>query len=121
MSNTVSNSIDHEAPWRNTVSAGGLYFSYRSLNFNPQLSKLAKLSSYKISPFRVKAISGGQLIVGGFGDVQQVKIRSSLFQTNPLVALKKLRPAGDRNQRIRVMAVCIPCASTHDLLTLHSP
>lgn len=47
--------------------------------------------------------------MGGFGDVEQAKLRVSLFGKDPVVALKKLRPAGDRHQRIRVMAVRTTC------------
>lgn len=63
------------------------------------------MSSLRISRFRIKTISGPQVIVGGFGDVVQAKLRTSLFGPSLLVALKKLRPAGDREQRIRVIAV----------------
>lgn len=48
---------------------------------------------------------GGQVVVGGFGDVEQAKLRRLPFGWGPVVALKKLRPDGDRNRRIRVIAV----------------
>lgn len=70
-----------------------------------KLTKLSSLSSSKISKFRIKTITNGDLIVGGFGDVRQAKLRTSIFGSDPLVAIKTLRPAGDREQRIRVVAV----------------
>lgn len=50
-------------------------------------------------------ILGGEVFVGGFGDVRQAKLRTSLFGKDPIVALKTLRPTGNREQRIRVIAV----------------
>lgn len=63
------------------------------------------MSSLRISNFRIKTISGGEVFVGGFGDIQQAELRTSLFGSNPKIALKRLRPAGNREQRIRVVAV----------------
>lgn len=50
-------------------------------------------------------MTDGDLVVGGFGDVRQAKLRTSIFGSDPVVAIKTLRPAGDREQRIRVIAV----------------
>lgn len=47
----------------------------------------------------------GHVVVGGFGDVRQAQLRTTFFGPNLVVALKTLRPEGDRNQRIRVIAV----------------
>lgn len=69
-----------------------------------KMSTLDALSSLRISSFRIKRIPDGQVIVGGFGDVEQARLRT-LFGPEPVVALKRLRPAGDRGQRIRVIAV----------------
>lgn len=43
--------------------------------------------------------------MGGFGDVRQAKLRTALFWKDPIVALKTLRPTGNREQRIRILAV----------------
>lgn len=45
------------------------------------------------------------MIVGGFGDVEQAELRTSLFGPNATIALKRLRPEGDREKRIRIVAV----------------
>lgn len=46
------------------------------------------------------------MVVGGFGDVRQAVLRSSIFSSKgPLIAVKWFRPTGDRKQRIRVIAV----------------
>lgn len=66
---------------------------------------LASLSSLRISSFRIKTLSGGKVIVGGFGDIEQAELRTSLFGPNCKIALKRLRPSGNRQQRIRVAAV----------------
>lgn len=50
-------------------------------------------------------IPDGEVFVGGFGDVRQAKLRSSFFGSDPIVAIKMLRPVGNRQQRIRVIAV----------------
>lgn len=52
-------------------------------------------------------MADGQLIVGGFGDVEQAKLRTSFFGPDPMIALKRLRPSGNREQRIRVIAVSL--------------
>lgn len=70
------------------------------------MSTLASLSSLRLSWYRIKTISGAEVFVGGFGDVERAELRESLFfGSNSVVALKKLRPSGDRPQRIRVIAV----------------
>lgn len=50
-------------------------------------------------------IKGGDVIVGGYGDVRQAKLQTSFFGPDILVAIKVLRPTGNREQRIRVIAV----------------
>ncbi len=56
----------------------------------------------------------GEVIVGGFGDVRQAKLRTSLFGKDPVVALKDLRPTGNREQRIPVVAVS-GCSGPEDV------
>lgn len=48
---------------------------------------------------------GGVVKIGGFSDVEQAWLRTSLFGEGNTVALKKLRPSGDSRLRLRVMAV----------------
>lgn len=52
------------------------------------------MSPLRISPSRIKNVSGAPLIVGGFGDVQQAELRVSLFGSNTVIALKRLRLKG---------------------------
>lgn len=82
-----------------------------------QVAILASMSSLKIASYRIKRMSGADVIVGGFGDVEQAQLRESIFGANPIVALKRLRPTGDRNQRIRVVAVSVPLSGTLCTLT----
>lgn len=63
------------------------------------------MSSLKIPRLRIKTIAHAEIIVGGFGDVRQARLRTALFGNDAVVAVKMLRPAGDREQRIRVIAV----------------
>lgn len=98
--------IDYDALWHATVSAADRRSLAKRLSALPQLSTLSSLTSLKISPLRIKSMPGAQLIVGGFGDVEQAELRTSLFfGVNTVVALKKLRPTGHREQRMRVIAV----------------
>lgn len=70
-----------------------------------QVATLTSMSSLKIASYRIKRISGAEVFVGGFGDVEQAQLRESPFGASPVMALKRLRPTGDRAQRIRVIAV----------------
>lgn len=67
----------------------------------------------------------GIVIVGGFAEVEQAILRASRFsKSGPLVAVKKLRPTGNRQQRIRVVAVSIVgvhAATTTNLYSVSSP
>lgn len=77
------------------------------------MATLSSLSSLRLSWYQIKTISGAEIFVGGFGDVEKAELRESLFfGTNSVIALKKLRPSGDRAQRIRVIAVSASVAST---------
>lgn len=76
------------------------------------MSMLDSLSSLRISKFRLKTIADAEVIVGGFGDVRQAKLRTSLVGSDTVVALKKLRPEGNYMQRIRVVAVSMLAAQT---------
>lgn len=99
--------IDHEVLWQTTVNRIVFYSYPGCADVEAQLKILNSLNHMWISPLRVTNVPGS-LIVGGFGDVQQAKVRSSIiniFGDTTMVAIKKLRPAGDRNQRIRVIAV----------------
>lgn len=58
---------------------------------------------------------GAPLIVGGFGDVTQAKLRTSAFGKDSIVAVKRLRPEGDRNARIRILAVRRARAPKNDI------
>lgn len=70
-----------------------------------QVSTLGSLSSLRIRKFRFKTIPDAEVFVGGFGNVTQAKLRISLFGPDLVIAVKKLRPEGNRAQRIRVVAV----------------
>lgn len=49
------------------------------------------------------------MVVGGFGDVYIGRLRSFLSPGGIPVAVKRLRPSGDRQKRIRVVAVSTRC------------
>lgn len=57
-----------------------------------------------IDPLRIVFAAGSQLIVGGFGDVQKATLTSP--DSSPVIAVKRLRPQGNWEQRVRVAAVC---------------
>lgn len=50
-------------------------------------------------------IPGAEVVVGGFGATRQAKLRTSIFRPEQLVALKVFKPQGDREDKIRVIAV----------------
>lgn len=73
-----------------------------------QVDTLTSLSSLKISWLWIKTTSGAEVFVGGFGDVEKAELRGiPFFGSNAAVALMKLRPSGDRAQRIRGVAVSV--------------
>lgn len=77
-----------------------------SRNILDQAATLASLSPLRLSWYQIKTISGAEVFVGGFGDVEKAEFRESLFLgANRIIALKRLRPSGDRAQRTRVIAV----------------
>lgn len=118
MSTSEPAPISYDVLWQNIVSncRTSLYVLISTSN---KISTLAPLASLRISSLRIKHITGGQVIVGGFGDVEQAKLRT-LFGPEPVVALKKLRPSGDREQRIRVLAVGFSsCARRQTLMLLN--
>lgn len=101
--------MNYESLWTKTVSApahDSIDNVAEYVNY-PQVSTLMSLEPWRLSWFRFKTVTGGQVIVGGYGDVVQAKLRppTGIFGADTVIALKKLRPSGDRGQRIRVMAV----------------
>lgn len=62
------------------------------------------MAAYQINRTSVEIPPETQLICGGYGDVRCVKLHREDGQSVD-VALKELRPAGDKNQCLRVAVV----------------
>lgn len=72
-----------------------------------QRATLDLLSHLRIDRNKIKLEDGSYVTSGAFGDVHRGTLRLGWFKIRerPSIAVKKLRPAGDSKQRLRVAAV----------------
>ncbi|KAG8897969.1 hypothetical protein FRB99_007743 [Tulasnella sp. 403] len=66
------------------------------------MKALGPLESYRLKPSRIRVEKGEDYVSGGFGSVHRGTMNKGVFSSGTAVAVKKLRSAGDRSQRLRI-------------------